>query len=312
MRIAALALIVVTFALALAGCGSKCGDLPGTVATVNGKAISCGDFATQMNARAGRDVLTSMIQQDIINQWAEKAGVAPTDSQIEKQIKLLKDEGQYDDQVQALGENVVKNEVRNAQARVNLAKKFLKITDQEVEQTYNAMKAQRFVHGPRKFVAVILNPDKSKLEEAQTALKDGKNFDEVARKYDSHTLSPRPPAKMWTQESWPAALLKTAKETKEGETSAVVTLSQKQGPTSFVIIKVLRSQGAVNKALADVREDVVDTIAVQKSQYDPDFIKKLQDKMKSAKIEINIPQYKDLTEQFKEPPEQSPMMPGQR
>ena len=61
MRLAALALMVFLIALALVGCGSKCGDLPKTVATVNGEAISCSTFVNQMNSRMGRDILGNLM-----------------------------------------------------------------------------------------------------------------------------------------------------------------------------------------------------------------------------------------------------------
>lgn len=314
MRSAASAIIVIMIALALAGCGSKCGDLPGTIATVNGEAISCGDFASQMNARVGREVLQNMIEQDIILQWAEKAGVPPTDAQVDKQIQIQKDEGQYDEQVKALGEEMLKQELTKMVARVNLAKKYVKITDAEVAQGYESMKP-RFVRGPRKYVAVIINADKAKLEKADKEIKDGKDFDEVAKKYSDRRVSPRPPLKIWVaegQQGMPPALLKAAKDTAVDKTSGVVELSQPMGPSTNILIKVLDSQPAINKKLADVREEVKDTVALQKSQYDPDFSKKLNEKMKAAKVEINIPRYEDLTEQFKNPPEPTAMMPGPR
>jgi foldase protein PrsA len=307
MRSALLAIIVVIVALAIAGCGSKCGDLPGTVATVNGEEITCGDFASQMNVRVGREVLQNMIEQDIIMQWAEKAGVPPTEAQVDKQLQLQKDEGQYEEQVKVFGEDMIKRETSNLQARMNLAKKYIKISDAEIEQAYDSMK-MRYVRGPRRNVAVILNPDKAKLEKAEKELKDAKDFDEVAKKYGVGSKSP---IKTWVfegQQGMPPEVVAASKDTKQGKTSGIVALSTPTGEKTFFILKVLDSQPAINKKLADVRDEVADMVALQKSQFDPDFTKKLNAKMKAAKVEIKMPQYEDLTEHFKNPPDQSGMM----
>jgi foldase protein PrsA len=310
MRSVSSAIIVAIVVLALVGCGSKCGDLPGTVATVNGEAISCNDFVGQMNARVGHDILGNIIEQNIIMQWAKKSGVAPTDAQVDQQIELAKDRGQYDDQVKALGEAELRNEMRSFQARANLAKKYIKISDKEIQQAYDSMKT-RFVRGPRKYVAAIINSDKAKLEKAEKELKDGKDFDTVAQQYADRRVSPRPPLRVWVvedQQGMPPAILKAAKDTKVGETSGVVALSQQMGAGTFVILKVIREQGAIDKKLKDVRGEVIDTIALQKSSYDPDFTKKLNEKIKSAKVEVNIPQFKDLVDQYKNMPEATGMM----
>lgn len=313
MRLYISVLIVFLFAVAIVGCGSKCGDLPGTVATVNGKAITCSDFVNQMNMRTGREVLTGMIEQDILKQWAEEEDVAPTDEQIEKQIALQKEEGQYEEQVKVLGEAGLKRELRSVQTRMNLAKKFIKVTDEEIEQAYEGMKA-RFVRGPRKQVAIIVNPEKAKLEEALKAIKDGGDFDEVAQKYSDRRVTPRPPLKIWVvdgQPGMPEELAKAAKDTKLNEVSGVVTLEQGTGQTTTLILKVVASQGAIDKKLKDVKDDVADAIVMHKSQFDSDFMKKLNAKLKAAKVEVKIEQYKDLPKQFENPPEMPDMMPGQ-
>jgi hypothetical protein len=307
MRSAALALIIAILALALAGCGSKCGDLPGTVAKVNDEAISCTNYVNQLNARAGRQVLSNMIEKSIIMQWAKEAGVPPTDAQVDKQIALMKSEGQYDDQAKVLGEDVLRSELVMAQARLNLAKKYVKISDKEIQQIYDRMKPSRFVHGPRKFVALIVNSDKTKLEAALSQIKSGKSFDQVAEKYSDRAATPYPPLKMWVGDGTLPALASAVKDKSKGETTDVVSLPQ-QGTN--VIMKVLDTQGAVNKKLDQVRDDVIDTIAIQKSQFDPDFVKKLNEKKKAARIQIDIPRYKDVSDEFKNPQQAMPMMPG--
>lgn len=308
MRLAFLALIVVMTALAFVGCGtSKCGDIPSTVATVNGKAIDCTDYVSMLNARAGSEVLKSMVERQVIVQWADKAGVAPTDKQIQRQIDMLKDAGQYDDQLEVLGEAGMKAELDSAQARINLARKYMKIDDKEVGQGYEYMK-QKFVHGPRKFVEAIISSDKSKIEDADKALKDGKDFADVAKKYGE---TPRPPLKAWIdlEGKMQPELTKQVKDTKEGKVSGIITLKDPSGRESFVIVKVVRTGPAENKSLKAASEEVKDAIAYQKSQMDPDFTEKLNAKLKAAKIEIKIEQFKDLAEQFKNPQPGPGMMP---
>lgn len=302
MRFLIVFLIAAALAGAFAGCGSKaggkCGDLPEPVAVVNGKPISCTDYVRQLNIQAGGQVLMSMIQQAVLDDWAEKEGVAPTEEQIKNQIAKHKEEGMWEDQVKMFGEAGLQYKLRGDQARVNLARKLLKIQDKEVAALYEEMKPQ-FVHGPRKMVAAIVHIDKAKVDDALKALDKGKKFEDAAEEFSMQTN-----VKFWVPEEdttgrLPESVVQAVKDLKVGETSKVVSFdSPMGGQTTYLILKVLKTQGPADKKLKDVKDDLIDTLALRKSMTDSEFQKKLNSRVKAAKMQVNIEQYKDLPKQM--------------
>jgi len=307
----AVGVAVVITAVVMSGCGTKVSGVPETVATVNGQAISASEYLDQVNRRFGQDLLRSMIEQRIILQWAKEENVEPTEEQIQKQIAILKRDGSYDDQVKILGEEGLKSEIKAMQARMNLAKKFIGVTDADLKQTYESMK-QRYVHPARKQVALIINPSKSKIEGAAKKIKAGGDFDAIAAEYSSQQFAAfRGPIKIWVEENqagMPPELAKAAKETKLGEISEPIPLAPPGSPTQYALLKVIQDQPKANKSFNQVKDEIEEMVLFQKSQTDPEFVKKLNAKLKAAKVDIKIDQFKNLVYTFKNPPEPPPMM----
>ena len=165
-----LAALCVLIAVAMSGCGKKeVAGIPGTVATVNGERISGPNYVSQVTRDAGAKSLSGMIEQRIILQWAKDEKVEPTDKQVQEQIDAVKRSGMYDDQVKALGEDGIKEAIRVRQATMNLEEKSKPTPDKTLESLYNANKAN-YVHGPQKFVQIIVNADSSKIDEAAKKL----------------------------------------------------------------------------------------------------------------------------------------------
>lgn len=309
------AFVVVAFAAAaivVSGCSSKTPGIPNTVAKVNGQDITSSDYVQELSRRVGQDVLRNMIEQDIVVQWAEKEKVAPTQDQVKAQEDILKREGIYEDQVKAMGVDGLKAELESRQARMNLAKKFYKPSDKDLEQAYNMMKT-RYVHGPRKQVGLILNPDKAQIDKAAQEISKGGNFEDVAGKYTDRRFMMRGMIKFFVaedQQGMPADLAKAAKDTKINGVSKPFTIKQTGAPSQYAMLKVLQEQPKADMKLNDVKDEIANEVAMQKAQMDPDFQKKLNAQKKKAKIEVSIPEFKDIVQDFKNPPAQMPMMMG--
>ncbi|MGQ9580845.1 MAG: hypothetical protein ACUVT8_07865 [Armatimonadota bacterium] len=178
----------------LSGCGHKVPGIGRTVAEVNGEPISAVVYLDQLNRRFGEEVLRNLIEQKVIVQWAADEKVPPTRKQIMEQIERLKRDGNYDDQVRLMGEENLWSEIEAVQARINLALKFTKVTEDQIKDAYEAMK-QRFVHGRRRQVLVVLNTDSSKLADALKEIREGKDFREVADKYADRRFAMGEPIK---------------------------------------------------------------------------------------------------------------------
>lgn len=248
--------VVITAAVVMSGCGTKVSGVPETVATVNGQTIPASEYLDQVNRRFGQDLLRSMIEQRIILQWAKEENVEPTEEQIQKQIEILKRDGSYDDQVKILGEEGLRSEIKAMQARMNLAKKYIEVSDADLKQTYESMK-QRYVHPARKQVALIINPSKSKIEGAAKKIKAGGDFDAIAAEYSSQQFAAfRGPIKIWVEENqagMPPELANAAKETKLGEISEPIPLSPPGSPTQYALLKVIQDQPKANKSFNQVK-----------------------------------------------------------
>lgn len=311
-RIALVMVAVAAAALVLSGCGTKVPGVPNTVATVNGQPISAADYLGQISRRVGQDVLTNMIEQKIVIQWAKDENVPVTEEQVKKQIDILKRDGIYEDQVKFMGEDGLKSEITAMQARVNVAKKMVKIPESELQSIYDSMK-DRYVHGPRKQVALVINSDKNKVEEAEKKIEAGKDFDSVAGQFTDRRFMMRGIIKLWVSENQPGMpppLAEAAKNTSVGKTSKMFTISQPSQPNQYVILKVLREQPKADLKPADVKDELENAAAMQKSQMDVDFQKALNNKKKEAKIEVGIAEFKDIVQSFKNPPEPAPSMMG--
>ncbi len=309
-------------ALLLGGCGRGVSvpGVPSTVAKVNGDNITASTYLDQLNRMAGKQVLRQMMEQAVLLQWAKSENVTPTEDQIKKQADVLKSDGSYDDQVKVLGKEGMQSQLAVQQAVINLAKKFYTFSDADLKAIYDQPTVrQRFVHGPRKRVAIIINSDQSKLEEAAKQAKSGKDFDEVANEYSTSRsgmtgaiplgwIDPNQPNLPNVPAPLVATLANATKETKVGDVSKVLMLSKPGQPSQFGLLKVLAEQPKENKNFQQAKDELTDMAALQKAQSDSDFQTRLNDQKKDAKIEVNIPEFRDLVQSFKNPPPPNPMM----
>lgn len=292
--------------LTFAGCGSK-SSVPGTVASVNGKAIKADQFVQNVSLQAGEQVLSRLIEQQIVLDWAAKEKVAPTKEQLANQVEMLKREGIYDEQVKIMGEGALMSEVEAMQARINLVKKFVKISDDEVKSIYdNDMMKSRYVHGPRKRVAVIAGSDKAQIEEAAKKLSAKEDIDKVAALHAERGKA----EKGWVEDGQTGAMevfAKAAKSVEVGGASEVFTIGETGMPTQYAVLTVLQKQPKSELKFEDVKEEIRDMLAMQKSM-DPDFMTKFNEQKKAAKIDIKMANLASVAGQFRNPPDPNPFM----
>lgn len=311
MKRTALVLPIAVLALALAGCGGKQAGLPESVATVDGKPVSGSTYYQILNSSFGRQVLPALVEQQIMLNWAEKEGVAVTEQQIDKQVEVLKRDGSYDDQVlNAGGEQAVRDRLRDMQARINLGEKFNKFTDAELEALYGNMK-MRYVHGMQKRTTIIVSTDPKKIAEAEKAVKKGMDFDSAAVKFSDPQFAMSGPIKTPVEKGQGLkGLWDAAEKVKVGEVSKPFKFEHSQYGALQGLLKVTGEQPKLDMKFKDVKGEVKGMAALQKTM-DPSFQKKLEAQKKKSDIVIELPQYKYLVDQIKNPAPQMgmPMMP---
>lgn len=306
-------LLILALALALAGCGGKESSVPESVATVDGKPISGDLYYEYLSMAWGRQVLPMLVEQQVLLNWAEKEKVPVTQEQLDKQIEMLKRDGSYETQVQNAGsEQAVRDRYREFQARINLSEKMNKFTDKELQTMYdNPAIQRRYVHGPRKNVIVVVSTDPKKIAAAENAAKNGMDFDAVAMKYSDAQFVSGGPAKTFVEKGQgPAQLWQAAEKLKDGEVSKPFSFELGQFGKLQGLLKVVGEQPKADLKFDKVKSELKDMAALQKSM-EPAFQKKLEENKKKANITIELPQYKYLSEQIKNPPP-AMGMPGMR
>lgn len=296
---AAFAASVVLFS----GCGVKVKGVSGTVATVDGKSISSQEYFDTLHRRYGKDMLTGLMQNALLEKWAEDEKAPVTDKQVAVQVEILKRNGVYNDQVKQVGEDAINREMRAVQARINIAKKLEPVTKEELSKAYENMKPG-FVHGPRVQVEVLVNPDETKVNDAKAALDKGRDFDEVAAEFGTNPMGGSSTIKIWVdleKPGLPKNIVDAAKDLKVGKYTDVLGIGPKGKTTQFLIMKAIDKQKSADLKLAQVKDEVESNVAVAKFQQT--MTEKLRDKMKEAKVDIKVDSLKDVKYRFMYPPE---------
>lgn len=304
-------LLIAVLTIALAGCGGK-GGPPATVATVDGKPVSGELYYEFLDTSFGRQALPSLIDYQVMLNWAAKEKVPVTDAQIDKQMDILKRDGNYDDQVVNLGgEQALRNRYKQFQAAINLGEKFNKFTESELKEMYNEpfMKT-RYVRGPRQRVILIISTSKAEIDKAKKALEKGMDFEAAAVKYSDAQFTMGGPVKTFVSKGeGPEGLYDAAKKLKDGQVSKPFQFTLSSMGEYFGIVKVIGEQPKLDLKFDQVKDEVKAMAALQKTST-PEFQKKFEAQKKKADIVILLPQYKYMVDQIKNPPPPMMGMPG--
>ncbi len=320
-------LLIVASALIICalGCNNNSNQTPtakvsgvpnSAVATVDGLPITKAEYQSYLHNQFGGQALRSLAQEKILEAWAKEEGVTPTKEQYDKEIERLKEDDQYDDLLENLGEDGLKMIINDQLLRANLSKKLKAPTEEEIKKFYEANKAQ-YSHGPRKLSIVILGQDKATLEEVykeieniSDAKKVKEKVKELAEKYDVDK-KPRV-GSLWIADDSlgvPKEIVKSIKDMQVGDLSKVGEIKDDNSPSLFYILKVKDSQDKVEKKLEDVKDEIIDNLALNNINTNPDFTEKLIEKTENADIVINIDKYKDLVDMIKHPMGMGGMVP---
>lgn len=161
-----------------------------SVATVNGVAITKDKLYEAMFQGSGNETLTSLIEEELINQEAKKANITVTDAEIEEQMKNLGSAEELDmflaqsgmtlDQVkQGLSVNIKVTKLLEPQ---------ISVTDEEIKtafETYN----DSFNTPEQVRASVILVATEVEANQVIKELKEGKDFAELAKAKSLDTLT---------------------------------------------------------------------------------------------------------------------------
>jgi foldase protein PrsA len=311
LLVGALCAALLIGALGVSGCSSK-----DTAAKVNGEAVSTEALNQQLeqlkkqypNMFTGADgegrlldfkqrLLDNIINQKLIEQAAKDKGIKISDADVQKQIDQLragfKDQAQFDEALKSAGMTVdgLKTQIRNqlvTQKLIDSLSSNSKVSEADIQAYYDKNKAQFFQKASKKASHILFKPeDKAKAEAVLAEVKDGGNFEALAKKNSIDTATASKGGDLgWPTSAYVPEFQAALDKLKKGETTTKLV----QSPFGWHIIRVTDERAGTQQSLAEVKSQI-EQIIVQQRKGDA-YQTFLDDLRKNAKIEILIPELK--------------------
>ena len=279
-------LCTVLLASSLTACASG-----GTIATVNGQAISKTEFDSKLEqSPAALSTLQQMVRETLLNQYAQKNNISPTDAQIqakEDQIKANFPAGQWDEMLKARGltETDVHNALRDQIIIDDAVGKDIHVSDAQIKAYFDKNHAQ-FDQPAQVDARHILVPDLPTAQKVEADLKAGKSFAAEAEKYSTDPGSKDKGGELGTfrRGQMVPAFDKAAFTQPVGVVGPPV-----KSPFGYHIIEVEKRTPAVTATLANTHDKIADLLRQQ--QEAPLVQPFLQDLQTKANIQISDPRF---------------------
>jgi foldase protein PrsA len=173
----------------LAACSSAAAT-GGDVASVNGQKISRADFDKKLEAGpAGKSVLTQLVQQKLVDQYAADKKITVSDAEVAKkedEIKAKYPPGQFEQilKQQGLSENDVHDILRQTVVIEKAVDPQIKVSDADIKAYFD--KNHALLDKPEQVRARhILVADLKTANEVEAKLKAGGDFAALAKQYST-------------------------------------------------------------------------------------------------------------------------------
>jgi foldase protein PrsA len=265
----------------LAGCASNAQGGGGDIASVNGQKVSRTDFDTKLEAGPqARQVLTSMVQGMLIDQYAKDNNITIPDADIQKkedEIKAKYPPGQFEQilKQQNLTETDVKNILRQQLIIEKAVGKNVTITDKQIKDYLD--KNHATLDKPEQVRARhILVADLKTANAVEAQLKAGAKFDDLAKKYSTDPSSKDKGGELgfFQKGQMVPAFQDAAYKQKIGLVGPPV-----KSPFGYHIIQVEERKPAQIASLANSHDSIRDTLKQQQEQTQiPQFLQTLRSK----------------------------------
>jgi len=277
----------------LAGCSSSGGSSGGDIASVNGEKISRSQFDSKLEGSpSARQVLNSLVQSVLVDQYAKDNHVDVADSEVQKkedEIKSKYPAGQFDTLLkqQGLTETDVKNILRQQIVLQKAVDKDIHITDKQVKDYLDKNHAS--LDKPEQVRARhILVADKKTADMIEQKLKGGAKFEDLAKQYSTDPSSKDKGGELgfFSKGQMVPAFQDAAFSQKINVVGPPV-----KSPFGFHIIQVEERKPAMKATLANSANDIREQLRQQQEQLTmPAFMQELRGK---AKIDVYDDRLKD-------------------
>lgn len=263
----------------LAGCTSNAQG--GDIASVNGQKVSRTEFDTKLEAGPqARQVLTSMVQGMLIDQYAKDKNITVPDADIQKkedEIKAKYPPGQFEQilKQQNLTEADVKNILRQQLIIEKAVGASVVITDKQIKDYLD--KNHATLDKPQQVRARhILVADLKTANAVEAQLKAGAKFEDLAKKYSTDPSSKDKGGELgfFQKGQMVPAFQDAAYSQKIGVVGPPI-----KSPFGYHIIQVEERKPATIATLANAHDSIRDTLKQQQEQTQiPQFLQSLRSK----------------------------------
>jgi foldase protein PrsA len=278
--------------VSLAACASA-GASGGDVASVNGTKITRSEFDKKLESGpAGKSVLTQLVQQTLVDQYATDKKITVSDDEVAKkedEIKAKYPPGQFEQilKQQGLTETDVHNILRQTVVIEKAVDPQIKIADTEVKAYYD--KNHALLDKPEQVRARhILVADLKTANDVESKLKAGGDFAALAKQYST---DPSTKDKGGELGFFGKGQMVPSFQAAAFAASVNSITPPVKSPFGYHIIQVEEKKPATKATLASAHDQIVAQLKQQQqSQQIPVFLQQLKS---GAKIDVYDDNLKD-------------------
>ena len=279
--------------VSLAACNNGGGG-GGNVAAVNGQAITRADFDKKLESSpVGKQVLSQLVQQQLIDQYARDKKVEVSQAEIDKkenEVKAKMQPGQFDQilKQQSLTEQDVQNIFKQQLVLEKAVASQVHVSDADIKSYFD--KNRTLFDTPAQVRARhILVADQAKAKEVLAKLKAGGSWDALAKQYSTDPSSKDKGGELgfFGRGQMVPAFQDAAFGAQVNQIVGPV-----KSPFGYHVLQVEEKKAAQHATLASAHDKIqTQLMSQQQATAIPAFLATLKS---GAKIEVYDDRYKDL------------------
>lgn len=262
------------------------------VVTVNGTPIRQSEVVARLLKRYGASAVDEMIDETLLRQAAQKAGIKPDEKEVERRLSKLQDQfGSRDlfvSQLEQAGSSLakVKEDLSEEIVRERLVaqEKKVSVSDEEVKKAFEENK-DKFASPEAVHLRHILVAKEDEAKALVQQIKSGADFKELARK-QSLAASGKAAGGDYgfvAKGMLPPEIEDIAFAMKPGEIRIV------PGPRGSHILQVLEARASKPAVFAEVKDDLREMILADKiKKAAPDYLAALRAKAKVQSTDVQV------------------------
>jgi foldase protein PrsA len=231
------------------------------VAAVGDKVITRKDMLQELEGMYGQEMLTKMVNNEVVKQIAKKYNVTVSDQSVDREWKMIKTMYSRSPLHAATSEELVKEQIRSSLLLEELLVKDVTITEQEMQSFYQENK-QLYTVDEAYHISHIVLKSKEEADAVVKELNEGSNFSSLAREVsiDDLTANYGGDLGFLTHESqiYPASYVAEAANLKEKSWSGPISVDGE-----YVVLYLHEKMDAVTYSYEDVKDQIRRHLALE-------------------------------------------------